>query len=411
MFRLLAAILALFALASPSVARAPQRAPVVILISIDGFRPDYLDRGVTPHLNALAARGVSAAVRPAFPSKTFPNHWTLVTGVVPDRHGIVSNRFEDPTKPGDVFTITSDDPFWWNAAEPIWVTAEKAGVRTATMFWPGANVAWGGRKPSGGAPSEGGTRPQDWAQYNTAITPTQRVNTIIDWLRRPAAIRPRFLTLYFEQVDTAGHSFGPDDPRTTSTVAEIDRAIGDLLEGLKGIGQAADFVVVSDHGMAGISSERSIALDKVADPSLYRIVETGPFAGLVPTPGNEDKLAALLTAPHEHMQCWKRGDIPERFHYRTNPRIAPMFCLAEVGWYILPAASPVPFAGGNHGYDNQAPDMAALFIASGPHVAPRGKLAAFDNVDVAPLLRDLLGLPAGSGLDGNDAPFRGVLRK
>lgn len=411
MFRLVAAILALFALAIPATARAPQRAPVVILVSIDGFRPDYLDRSVTPNLNALAARGVSAAMRPAFPSKTFPNHWTLVTGLVPDRHGIVSNRFEDPTRPGEAFTLTSDDPFWWNEAEPLWVTAEKAHVRTATMFWPGANVAWGGHKPPGSAPVEGGTRPQDWAQYNTAITPTQRVNTIIDWLRRPAEIRPRFLTLYFDQVDTAGHAFGPDDARTTRTVAEIDKAIGDLVAGLKGLGQEANLVVVADHGMAAVSSERSIALDRIADPALYRIIEAGPYAALVPSAGNEDKLAALLTAPHEHMQCWKRGDIPTRFRYGTNPRIAPLFCLANVGWLILPSASPFPFTGGNHGYDNSAPDMAALFVAAGPHVLPKGKLEPFDDVDIAPLLRDLLHLPQGQGLDGNDAPFRGVLRK
>ena len=143
MYRLLAFLLALFVIAAPAHA-GERRAPVVILISLDGFRPDYLERGVTPNLNALAARGVSAAMRPAFPSKTFPNHWTLVTGVVPDRHGIVSNRFEDPARPKDVFTINSDDPFWWNAAEPIWVTAENAHIRTATLFWPGSNVAWGG---------------------------------------------------------------------------------------------------------------------------------------------------------------------------------------------------------------------------------------------------------------------------
>ena len=411
MTRLLAFLFALLILAAPVEARE-RRDPVVILVSIDGFRPDYLDRGVTPNLNALAARGVKAAMRPAFPSKTFPNHWTLVTGVVPDRHGIVSNRFEDPSRPGEAFTLTSDDPFWWNAAEPIWITAEKAGIRTATMFWPGANVGWGGSKGRGPyADVQGGSRPQDWAQYSTAITPVQRVNGVIDWLRRPAAIRPRFLTLYFDQVDNAGHSFGPDDARTTQAVAQIDRSIGDLLAGLRELGQSADLLVVSDHGMAAISSERSIALDKIADPAMYRIVETGPYAGLVPTPGNEDKLASLLTVPHDHMRCWKRSDIPERFRFRTNPRIPPLFCLAETGWLILPSASPVPFTGGNHGYDNTAPDMAALFIASGPSFPRRGKLAPFDSVAVAPLLRRLLGLPQGQGLDGDDAPFRDVIRR
>ena len=121
-----------------------QREPVTILVSIDGFRPDYLKRGVTPHLSALAAAGVSAAMRPSFPTKTFPNHWAIVTGDRPDRSGIVANKMEDASRPGETFTMATDDPFWWNEAEPIWVTAEKAGDRTGTLFWPGYNVAWGG---------------------------------------------------------------------------------------------------------------------------------------------------------------------------------------------------------------------------------------------------------------------------
>ncbi len=141
--------------APTTVAATPiaARKPITILISIDGFRPDYLMRGVTPNLNALAAAGISAAMRPSFPSVTFPNHWTVVTGLRPDRNGIVGNRMEDPAHPGMTFTMQSEEPFWWNAAEPIWITAEKAGIRSATMFWPGANVAFDGRRPS------------DWQQY------------------------------------------------------------------------------------------------------------------------------------------------------------------------------------------------------------------------------------------------------
>ena len=126
-------------------ATSEARAPVTILVSIDGFRPDYLDRGITPTLNALAAAGISASMRPSYPSKTFPNHWTLVTGLRPDRTGIVANKMLDASRPGETFTMASDDPFWWNAAEPIWVTAERAGIRTATGFWPGSNVAWAAR--------------------------------------------------------------------------------------------------------------------------------------------------------------------------------------------------------------------------------------------------------------------------
>ena len=399
-----------------ALAATEARTPVTILVSIDGFRPDYLDRGVTPYLSHLAATGVAGPMRPSFPSKTFPNHWTLVTGLRPDRNGIVANTFEDPQRPGETFTMASDDPFWWNGAEPIWVTAEKAGVRTATMFWPGANVAWGGtRAPAWPYEISGGTRPSDWQQFNEAVPNRQRVAAVIDWMRRPAATRPRFATLYFDTVDTAGHRFGPADPRTTQAVQEVDTRIGELVDGLRALGQPANIVVVADHGMAPISSTRTIALDTIVPAADARVLEAGPYASLYPMPGREAAVAAALLKPHAHMECWRKENIPARFHYGTNPRIPPFLCLAQDGkdggWTIAKTAPATPTSGGNHGYDNAAPDMAALFVANGPAFVAGKRLPAFDNTSVAPLLRDLLGLPAGAGLDGDDRVFRDVLKR
>jgi predicted AlkP superfamily pyrophosphatase or phosphodiesterase len=392
------------------------RAPVTILVSIDGFRPDYLMRGVTPNLSRLAAAGVSARMRPSFPSKTFPNHWTIVTGLRPDRHGIVANSFIDPARADETFTMASDDPFWWSAAEPIWVTAEKAGIRTATMFWPGANVAWGGTRSSGGhGEVTGGTRPSDWQQFNQAVTGEQRVAAVIDWMRRPAATRPRLVTLYFDTVDSAGHSYGPNDARTTQAVAAVDTQVGDLVLGLAAIGQPANLVIVADHGMAATSSTRTIALDSIVPLADARVFEAGPYASLYPTSGREAAVAAALLQSHPHMQCWAKNAIPVRFHYGANVRVPPFLCLADDGpggaWSIEKTAPSKPREGGNHGYDNDAPDMRALFIATGPAFARNKGIGDFDNVDVAPLLRDLLGLPAGAGLDGDDRPFRGLLRR
>ncbi len=400
--------------ATTGVAAAP-RAPVTILVSIDGFRPDYLDRGVTPHLSHLAATGVSAAMRPSFPSKTFPNHWTLVTGLVPDHHGITANSMEDPARPGETFTMATDDPFWWNAAEPVWVTAERAGLRTATMFWPGSNVAWGGTRAAAWThETTGGTRPSDWQQYAEAASDRQRVDGIIDWLRRPAATRPQFLTLYFEEVDTAGHRFGPADPRTTHAVAAADAAIGRLTAELAGLGQPANLVIVSDHGMAPTDSRRTVALDTVVAATDARVVESGPYATLAPLPGRDAAVAAALLRAHPHMRCWRKGELPARLRYGTSPRIPPYLCLGEDGagggWTIAKTTPTRQVSDGAHGFDNDAPDMRALFIASGPAFMPGKRLPTFDNTDVAPLLRDLLGLPAGQGLDGSDKPFRGVLR-
>jgi predicted AlkP superfamily pyrophosphatase or phosphodiesterase len=373
--------------------------------------PD-LDRGVTPNLSALAASGVHAAMRPSFPSKTFPNHWTLVTGLRPDRTGITANMMEDVARPDEVFKMETDDPYWWNAAEPLWVTAEKAGIRSATLFWPGANVAWGGtRAKEWPHDITGGTRPEDWQQYSIAVSNIQRVNGVLDWVRRPAAIRPRFVTLYFDTIDTAGHTYGPDDPRTTQAVSEIDATIGQLVQGLKDMDQPANLVIVADHGMATISKTRTIALDQIANPADYRVVEATTYASFEAVPGHEAALDAALLKPHDHLTCWRKAEIPVRFHYGTNPRIPPYFCLAETGWLTVKTAAAKVGDNGNHGYDNMAPEMAALFIASGPAIKPVGALPAFDNVDIAPLVRDLIGLSPGQGLDGDDAPFRAVLVK
>ena len=391
---------------------AEQRAPVTILVSLDGFRPDYLDRGVTPALSRLATTGVSAAMRPSFPSITFPNHWTLVTGKVPDHHGVVGNTMEDPRRPGETFTMASDDPFWWSEAEPVWVTAERAGIRTATMFWPGANVGWGGTMDKGHHNLvTGGTRPQDWAQFAQAATGAQRVDTVIDWLRRPAATRPRFVTLYFDVVDSAGHDAGPASPEVTAAIADVDRSIGRLADGLAALGQPANLVIVADHGMAATSPEREIVLDEVADPADYKLVEAGAYASLNAVPGREARLKAALLHPHPHLQCWRKNEIPARFRFGTNPRVPAYLCLAETGWRITRTTAIPSKPGGTHGYDNDAPEMRALFIGNGPAFAANRRLPSFDNVDIAPLLRDLIGLPPGTGLDGNDAPFRAVLRR
>lgn len=388
------------------------RAPVTILVSVDGFRPDYLDRGVTPRLLALARGGVSGSMIPSFPSKTFPNHWTLVTGLVPDRHGIVANTMEDARRPGETFTMATDDPFWWSEAEPLWVTAERAGIPSATMFWPGSNVAWGGVVTKGRNHNmpEGGVRPAEWHLFAQPRTGEQRIEALFDWLRRPTATRPRFLTLYFDTVDTVGHDPGPDSPEMNRTLGELDGQIGRLLDGLAALGQPANLVIVADHGMAATSSTRTIALDRVADPSSYRVLEAGPYASLHPVPGREAALEAALLRPHPHMTCWRKNAIPARFQYGSHPRVPPYLCLAETGWTIVKTATAAAWAGGNHGYDHQSPEMRALFVAHGPAFRPGVRLPPFANTAVAPLLRQLLRLPPGQGLDGDATPFRKAMR-
>jgi predicted AlkP superfamily pyrophosphatase or phosphodiesterase len=290
------------------------------------------------------------------------------------------------------------DPFWWDEAEPIWVTAEKAGIRTATMFWPGSEVAI--RE----------TRPTDWLRFDQNIGNVQRVNTVLDWLRRPAATRPAFATLYFDTVDTQGHRFGPDSDEVNASLAEVDERMGQLLDGIAALGVAVNLVITADHGMREVSAERVIQLDTMLDRALYVPVETGPYAAIEPRAGQEDAVADVLLQSHDHMNCVRKGDLPERLHYGSNPRVAAIICIAEDGWTILAGEPTYPVAGGAHGYDNADPEMLALFIASGPDFAPGAVLPVFDNVAVAALLRAVMGLPQDADSDGKLEDVRAALK-
>lgn len=381
-------------------------APGLILVSIDGFRPDYLDRGITPNLSALSHDGVSADMRPSFPSLTFPNHYTLVTGLRPDRNGIVNNQMEDPDHPGQVFTLRDRTvntlPFWWEDATPLWVSAEEQGVRSATMFWPGSEVAIRG------------IRPRDWVLFDQTLPSAARVDRVLEWLDRPASARPRFITLYFDTVDTAGHRFGPDSTELNIAVQEVDGAIGRLLEGMarRGLREHTNIVIVSDHGMAPISAQQIVDLDAIIPPSRLRYVwPPSQLAGIAPNEGETSEVEAALLGRHDHMECWRRGALPAALHGGVHRRTPPIVCMADVGWTLLSSAYPrnYPVSGGAHGYDPADRSMAALFLAQGPAFARGLRLQQFENVDVYPLLADLIGVAPAEPIDGDLSTLRPAL--
>lgn len=400
--RFLLLLVALLSLPVSLAAREPVR-PVTVLVGIDGFRPDYLDRGITPRLSALAKAGASGAMRPSFPTKTFPNHYAIVTGKVPDRNGIVGNSMIDPRRPGETFSLGNArqalDPFWWNEAEPVWIAAEKAGLRTATMFWPGSEVPIDGKRPS------------DWLRFDQNVTNVQRVNTLLDWLRRPASIRPDFATIYFDTVDTQGHRFGPESAEVNAAIVEVDARIGELVDGAKTLGVPVNWVIVADHGMRAVDTARVIQLDTLIDRASYVAVETGPYAAIEPVTGTDDRVAKALLVRHDHMTCARKEDLPARLKYGTNPRVAAIICIAENGWTIVSGQPDYPISGGAHGYDNADPEMLAVFIASGPAFAHAQSLPVFDNVAVAALLRAVMGLPEDTGADGKLADVTAALRR
>jgi len=398
--RAVPALLLLLLAPAAALAREP-----VILVSIDGFRADYMGQGATPVLDRLAASGVRAeGLRPSFSSLTFPNHYTLVTGLRPDRHGMVDNVMRDARRPGVTYSMSNrsetNDRFWWDDAEPVWVTAEKAGLRTATLFWPGSES------------DIRGVRPGSWLTFDKSMAAEARVTRLLDWMGRPADQRPAFATLYFDDVDTAGHQHGPAAPETRAAVERIDRAIGALVEGLERLGLSVNLVVVADHGMRATSPDRVIEAETLVPPGAIDLVTQGSAAGFAALPGREAEVRRAVQQRHPNAECWARSEIPERLHYGSHPRVPPYLCLARPGWLILSRATlarrPVQ-AGGAHGYDPADPDMAGLFVASGPAFRRGEVLPAFDNVDVHPLLMGLLGL-SGPPTDGDPAVTRRALK-
>jgi predicted AlkP superfamily pyrophosphatase or phosphodiesterase len=364
---------------------APIEIPPLILVSIDGFRADYLDRGLTPNLAALAATGVRAErMIPSFPSLTFPNHYTLVTGLVPDHNGIVNNTFQDPALPTGMFRLSNKaavlDQRSWDQATPIWVSAELSGIHTATEFWPGSE-----------APIRG-VRPSHYSAYDKHVSNEQRVDQVLAWLDLPPPERPGFLTLYFDIVDTAGHDYGPDSPQLNESLVQVDAAIGRLEAGLRARNLDPNLIILADHGMAATPPRQHIYLDDFAPPGSFSIVTSEAVAGLVPS---SPAAASRLVGGHPHSVCYRKADLPAHLHYGTNARIPPIVCIAEVGWLLTTRAQDArerkPLLG-EHGYDPDDPRMGALFIAHGPKFMHGVVLKPFPNTDVYPLMARLLEL-------------------
>ena len=394
---------------------APGTAPTttpLLLISIDGYRYDYLNRGLSPTLALLASSGVHAvSMQPAFPSLTFPNHYTIVTGLTPNHHGIVNNTMIDPLL--GKFALANrtavQDGRWWAQGTPIWETADQHGLRTATMFWPGSEADIHGHHPD------------YWKPFDARFSAAARVDQVLAWLDLPAAERPTFLTLYFDAVDHAGHESGPDSREVDAALRDTDAALARLVAGLRErhLFNHINLIVLSDHGMIATPQQNNVVLDQMIKLERVRIVSMGELAGFslrAADPAAQADFAAVekqLEQPHAHMRCWDKTRVPARFAYGSNPRIPQLLCLANPGWRISTSDYIARRGGklsrGEHGYDNADPHMQALFIAHGPAFRVGAQVAAFPNVDVYPLMTHLLGLPAAAN-DGNYNAVKAMLK-
>ncbi|MFN0140494.1 MAG: ectonucleotide pyrophosphatase/phosphodiesterase [Pyrinomonadaceae bacterium] len=397
----------------PLIAQRPIRdlKPTVILISMDGFRYDYIDKFAPPTISRLAKQGVRAKwMIPSFPTKTFPNHYTVATGLYPQNHGLVENNVYDF---GTVFTMSKFDevtnPRWW-LGEPIWVTAEKQGQHSASYFFVGTGTEIAEHLPS------------YWRHYNGRVPPEMRVDKLLEWLDKPVHERPTMLTLYFSDTDDVGHEFGPDAEETKYAALNVDRYIERLMSGLRArrVDKKANVILVSDHGMAAVDQRNSVIMDnlfdvddkKIADPVLM----TGEIWQIFPKPGKEDYIIESLK-DIKHATCWRKKDIPSRLHYSEGKRIAPIVCSADEGWFMTTKKrydeqknSP-DFAQvrGAHGYDNRYQSMGATFVAHGPAFKRRYLAEPFANVEVYNVMCKILGLTPAKN-DGNIANVRGMLR-
>jgi predicted AlkP superfamily pyrophosphatase or phosphodiesterase len=407
--RLLACLLLTLGLAAcstPPSRPAPAPGRLLVLVSIDGFRWDYLRHHAAPTLNTLVQDGTRATrLTPAFPTKTFPNHYTLVTGLHPQNHGIVGNTFYDPADDAK-FDMSKLETRWWAGGEPIWITAEKQGLRTACFFWPGSESEIHGLRPSFYKP------------YDKKLTPAERVDGLLAWLALPEIERPRFATLYFDTVDTQGHRHGPLAPETAAAIKEVDDALARFLAGLARLGlrDSTNLVIVSDHGMSEYSPEHTVFLEDLMDVSQVRVEATGPYAGVRPKPGTdlETFVAAVRAKAPPQIRVYRREQMPARFHYSRGDLIPPILLLADDHWQIEQRSRwTITWARnnrGNHGWDPATPNMGALFVAHGPAFRRGHEFPETESIQIYNLLCAVLGLQPAPN-DGDHRLHRETLRR
>ena len=396
---LLAASLAAGACSSVRLPESP--APPLILVAFDGFRWDYMDRVETPALDRLAAAGVRAErLIPAFPTKTFPNHYTMVTGLYAEHHGIISNNIRDPALE-DRFSLRNrdavQDPRWWHG-EPIWRTAQRQGRAAAPYFWPGSEAPIGGRHAAW------------WQPYDGSLAGEDRVDQVLDLLDLPAEDRPAFATVYFSDVDDAGHRHGPDDQAAIeAAVRRVDAGLGRLIDGLedRGLWGRAHLLVVSDHGMIGTPPDQVIVLDEYVDLETANVVDWAPVLAVWPAAEDVDEVYDSLAGAHPSLAIYRKAEIPDDWHYRDSPRIAPIIGLLEGGWRVTSKAyldlRGGRLSAGDHGFHHELEEMGALFVAAGPGLRRGVTVPPVSNVHLYELMCHLLELEPAANDGSLDA--------
>ncbi len=375
--------------------------PYLIMLSLDGFRWDYPVHANTPVLDSLKSAGVFAEMKPCFPTKTFPNHYSIATGLYPDHHGIVLNRFYAPDLQRS-YSISDrksvgDGAFY--GGEPVWVMAVKQGIKNATLFWVGSEAAIQG------------IRPERWYKYDQGLPFASRIDSIKTWLSLPESQRPHLILWYYHEPDASGHRYGPQGKQTLAMVEQLDKWLGKFFTIMRKLPEfkQLNFIITSDHGMASISKKKSVFLTQIIDTSDIAIINGGnPVYNLKVKKGKLEKIFKKLKA-NPHLKVWKHDSLPKRLHYGTNIRTLDITLVADTGWsaYLSPQKH---YGNGAHGYENNWKAMHAIFYAAGPAFKKNYHQPIFINVDIYPLIARILKMKPAKN-DGKLDEVKGMLAK
>jgi predicted AlkP superfamily pyrophosphatase or phosphodiesterase len=368
-----------------------------ILISFDGFRWDYPNRGITPNLDFIKENGVHAlSLQPCFPSKTFPNHYSIVTGLYPENHGIIANNFIDPItneiyKIGDTNAVRN--PKWYQG-EAIWETAKRQGVITASYFWPGSELNLEYR------------RPDYFEKYEHLRDYNKRVEGVLNWLRFPNDQRPKFITLYFDAADTYGHKYGTSSKELNNSLMRLDSLIGKLFNGLQEINlyDSTNILIVSDHGMSDVSGDRMINVEDILKGCNQELFDNGSVMYVIPDKSESTKIYNKLKSQQKNFKVYRKEEVPEYYHFSHNTMIPEIILIADPGWSLITDKDVKRYegmsSGGNHGYDNHHIDMHGIFYAIGPDFKNGYSCGTIDNIDIYPLLAKILRIFPNNNIDG-----------
>lgn len=378
--------------------------PYVILISIDGFRHDYFEKYQPEFLNQIATTGVKAEyMSPSYPSVTFPNHYTIVTGMIPPHHGLVGNNMFNP-KTGERYSLGNSKAVKnsdWYGGVPIWSLAESQNMLSACFYWPGSEAKIAGYYPTYYYP------------YSETKGVEERVDRIVDWLEKPEAERPHLITFYMPDVDHAGHRYGPNAYETQAAVQYVDGAIKKLTEAVAKTGLAVNYVFLADHGMTELDRENPIQLPKI-DPEVMDVAVNGAYTSIfVKDKKNiEEVYEYFKKEADDRYSVYKKTEVPEKYHFSDKEdrynRIGDIVLIGEAPNYFT---NHIPSPGSHGFHPVDTPDMNTVFMAWGPNIQEGKEIESFQNIHVYPLLAELLGLTYDHEIDGDARLLPKVIKK